>query len=86
MNTKRVADVFLFPTGMLAVCDANGEQIGELQGSYSIDLHKRIKLEALDECKFNGFDILPYGFNTAVCNWLQVFGNQNLSWDEIKSL
>lgn len=45
---KRVANAYLFPNGMLAVCDAAGQQIGELQGAYSIEKHKQIALESLN--------------------------------------
>lgn len=86
MNIKRVANVFLFPTGVLAVCDADGKQIPELQGTYSINKHKRIMLEALPNCEFKGFEILPHGFNQTVLNWYDHFKNQNLSWWQINSL
>lgn len=83
---KRVADVFLFPTGMLAVCDVKGEQIGELQGPYSIEKHRRIRLEALESCNYHGFNILPEGFAETVNNWIAYWYDKNLSWDEINAL
>jgi len=81
-----VADVFLFPTGTLAVCDIFGNQIPELQGHYSIEKHKRIRLEALSNCMWHGFDQLPLGFIQAVTNWHNYFRDKNLSWDEINNI
>lgn len=83
---KRAKTVYLFPNGMLAVCDANGQQINELQGTYAIDTHKRILLEAMDDCEFNGFGVLPFGFTKHAREWAELFRKQNLSWDEIKNL
>lgn len=83
---KRAKDVYLFPTGMLAVCGEDGQQIPELQGPYSIVLHRRIMLEALDECIFIGFEILPFEFCQVVRNWLKHWHDKNLSWDEIHAL
>lgn len=83
---KRVQTAFLFPNGVLAACDARGEQIPELQGAYSIDKHKRICLEALPDCKFNGFHILPDGFFSAVDSWLEYFADKNMSWEEINDI
>ena len=57
-ESMRYLLIILFPTGVLSVFDSNGEQIPELQGTYSIDKHKRILLEAMDECKYEGFNQL----------------------------
>lgn len=59
---KRVQNAYLFENGNLAAFDSAGKQIGELQGAYSIKKHKRILLEAMDDCEFQGFNILPKGF------------------------
>lgn len=84
--TKRVKDAFLFPNGNLAVCDAAGEQICELQGMYSIDKHKRILLERLDNCVLHGFEALPEGFYRTANEWAIYFRLKNLSWEEIQEL
>ena len=83
---KRVKSVYLFENGNLAVFDRNGEQICELQGLYSLDKHKRIMLEASDDCEFNGFHILPSGFKQTVVLWLTYFADKHLSWEEITSI
>lgn len=83
---KRAKTVFLFPNGMIACCGQDGEQIAELQGPYSIDLHKRILLESLDDCDIKGFEILPYSFLESVNRWLSNFKGANLSWEEIKAI
>jgi len=40
---QEVRTVFIFPNGMIAVTDQNGEQIPELQGESSPELLKKIK-------------------------------------------
>lgn len=83
---KRVKDAYLFPNGNLVACDAAGNQISELQDPYSIDKHKRILLEAMDNCEFKGFGILPAGFQTSASLWARYFREQNLSFEEIENL
>lgn len=83
---KRVKSAFLFPNGNLAACDSAGEHIPELQGPYSIDKHKRILLEATDDCEFNGFQILPGGFCQAARDWSDHFRKQNMSYEEIQAI
>lgn len=82
---KRVKNVYLFPNGNLAAFDLTGEQIPELQGTYSIEKHKRILLEADDWCKFEGFHILPIGFIQHAID-VNYFREKNMSWEEIKEL
>ena len=84
--TKRVTSAFLFPTGNLAVFDCTGAQIPELQGTYSIELHKRITLEATDMCEFHGFHMLPKGFIDTAYDWAEHWIEKNMSWDEIQSI
>lgn len=83
---KRIQNAYLFPNGNLAVFDINGEQISELQGQYSIETHKRIVLEALDNCNFEGFNALPAGFTKEVKDYVGYFRDKNISWEEIHSL
>jgi hypothetical protein len=45
---------------MLAVCDENGQQISELQGRYTRELHERIAMEALPSCIWHGFEDVPF--------------------------
>ena len=86
MINKRVKNAYLFDNGNLAAFDIAGEQIPELQGAYSIETHKRILLEAMDDCEFNGFYSLPPGFNIAAKQYADYFKKQNLSWEEIQAL
>lgn len=83
---KRIASAYLFENGNICCCDIGGNQIPEVQGPYSIDLHKRVILEAVDTCEFKGFQILPFGFLISVNSWADHFCKQNLSWDEINNL
>lgn len=83
---KRVANAYLFPNGNLAAFNFEGEQIGELQGAYAIDTHKRILLEAMDDCKFLGFNILSSGFIKHAKDYADYFREQNLSFEDIQSL
>lgn len=83
---KRVAAAFLFESGVIAVTDAHGQQIPELQGSYSIEKHKRILLEALPDCELNGFEILPTTFISKATAWANWFRNQNMSYEDIKNI
>lgn len=84
---KRVKTAYLFPNnGMLVTIDVNGQQIGELQGAYSIDTHKRILLEAMDNCEFNGFDILPFRFTKHAREWAELWRERNMSMEDIDNL
>lgn len=79
-------NVYLFDNGNLAVFDENGEQMPELQGTYSIELHKRILLEADITCKFEGFDRLPFGFNKSAQDFANYFKNKKMTWEQITNL
>lgn len=81
---KRIQNAYLFENGNLVIFDSTGSQIGELQGAYSIDKHKRILLEAMDDCKFEGFYILPKGFIKHAED-INHFREKNMSWDDIKN-
>lgn len=83
---KRVQNAYLFDNGNLAAFDLGGQQIPELQGPYSIGTHKRILLEARDDCKFQGFGILPRGFHKHASDWADYFRERNLSFEEINDL
>lgn len=83
---KRVLDVYLFENGTLGVTDIDGQQIGELQGLYSIEKHKRILLERFDDCVFRGFEMLPVGFHKTANEWADYYRGRNLSWKEIQEL
>lgn len=86
MRVQRVKSAFLFDNGMIAACDLSGQQIPELQGSYSIEGHKRLLLEALDNCEFTGFESVPMGWLRTVNAWFNHFKHQSLSWEEITEL
>lgn len=86
MEIKRAQKVFLLDNGMIVTFDVKGTQISELQGAYSIDLHKRILLEACQGCTLNGFEILPSGFLQHVNAWFNYWKFKNLSWNEINEL
>lgn len=49
MNMKDVKAVFLFPNGNVAVCDAQGEQIPDLQGKRHL-----IAARLMDDCDLFG--------------------------------
>ena len=83
---KRVYASYLFPNGNLGTFDFEGKQIPELQGTYSIETHKRILLEAMDTSNLYGFGILPQEFIKTVNEYANYFRSQNLSWEEIKAL
>jgi hypothetical protein len=83
---KRIANVYLFPNGNLAVFDLAGQQIPELQGLYSIDKHKRILLEAHEICKYEGFEMIPTGWKETAILWADHFIKQNMSFEEIKEI
>lgn len=70
---KDVGAVFLFDNGMVATCNIEGEQIPELQGSYSIELHKKIFLRATTNCEWKGFEIIPVGWIESINNWYKFF-------------
>lgn len=82
---KRIKYAYLFlnQNGIVNVYDEAGQKIPEFTQYYSIDLHRRIVLEALDDCGFSGFDALPNGFHTEVQKMIE-YRKQNLSWQEYK--
>lgn len=86
MLIKRVKNTSLFTNGNLAVFDIDGQQIPELQGQYSIEKHKRIMLEALNDCDFEGFHVLPSEFVKTAEDWSEYFRDKNMSYKEIKEL
>ena len=86
MINKRIKSATLFPNGMIMVFGTDGEQIPELQGAYSLDLHKRILLEAIDNAVIRGFDILPYGFVKHAEDWLEQWNPEGKTWEEIQEL
>jgi len=83
---KTITSAILFLNGGLAVFDIEGKQVGELQGNYSIDKHKRILLEASDNCEFKGFEILPSGFVTNAKIYADYWRKQNMSWEDIQNV
>jgi hypothetical protein len=84
MLTKRVQSAMLFDNGNLAVFDIHGQQISELQGQYSIEKHQRIMVEALDDCKVDGFEILPPGFMMTVHRFVRNLKAGGLSYEEMR--
>lgn len=86
MINKRIKSSTLFPTGMIATFNMEGEQIGELQGAYSVELHKRILLEASDNAVIRGFDILPHGFVKHAKDFVEYWKTQDKAWEEIQEL
>lgn len=82
---KRITTAYLFENGNLVVFDRGGQQVPELQGPYSIEKHKRIILESIDNCELKGFSILPSGF-IGHANDIKYFRDKNISWDEIQEL
>ena len=80
---KRVKDVYLFPNGNFAVFDLGGSQISELQGPYSVTLHKRILIEAREDCEFKGLHILPPGFIENANTFAKHCNDKGMSWEEI---
>lgn len=81
---KRIKAAFLFENGNLAVIDTAGNQVGELQGPYSIEKHQRILIEAVSGCEMNGFEILPKGF-IAHANELADYCIKNdLNYDDLE--
>jgi len=83
---KKIKAAYYFPNGNLAVIDNNGNQYGELQGAYSIDKHKRILLEANDDCEFKGFDDIPDSMTNSAKSWANFFREKNMSFEEIQKL
>ncbi len=83
---KRVLHAYLFPNGNLATFDFGGSQIPELQGQYSIETHKRILLEARDDCEFKGFGMLPPSFTVTAKEWADYWRNKNMGFDDIQKL
>lgn len=81
---KRVKKAFLFETGNLSVFDEADQQIPELQGTYSIEKHKRILLEAADNFKFEGQHLLPFGFIKTAWEWSAHFREKGIPWEEAK--
>jgi len=81
---KRVKKAYLFETGNLSVFDEAGQHIPELEGTYSIDKHKRIFLEAADGFKFDGQHILPFGFMKTAWEWSVYFREKGIPWEEAK--
>ena len=86
MINRRVKSSTLFPNGMIVTFGTDGEQIGELQGAYAIDLHKRILLESIDGAMIRGFDILPHGFNVHAKDWVDLWIEKDMGWDEINEI
>lgn len=81
---KRVKKAILFPTGNLSSFDELGKEIPDLSGTYSIEIHKRIYLEACDDLVFEGFQILPDGFALTALGWAIYFKERGILWDEAK--
>lgn len=84
MTIKRVTSAFLFENGVLAVFDEAGQQIGELQGLYSIEKHQRIMAEATDNIELKGFEILPAGFKRVVDQMTTYLRQNDISWQELR--
>lgn len=55
MSDAKVGAVFVFPNGMVAVTDENGEQIPELQGRMTEELRRKIEARITDETELNGW-------------------------------
>jgi hypothetical protein len=54
-----IKNVWLFPNGMIAVCNLAGQQVPSLQGPYTEKRHKEITKYALPNCEWKG--LKPYG-------------------------
>lgn len=50
-----VANTYKFPSGMVATTGYDDEQIPELQGRYSLELHEQIKLRSNDKTIWHGY-------------------------------
>ena len=55
MKNEFVTDVYKFPNGEVAVFGCDGQQIPELQGTYSKELHEKIKQHSDDKTNWHGF-------------------------------
>jgi hypothetical protein len=55
MMKAKIAASYLFPNGMVVTFDTNGEQVGELQGEYTPELHLKIFLSSESEVLMHGF-------------------------------
>ncbi len=82
----RISHARLNANGSMIIFDLNGNQIPELQKDYSIENHKRVLLEADDNCLFSGFDILPPSFHKEAKAWSSYYRQRYMSWEEIKEL
>jgi hypothetical protein len=51
-----VANVYKFSNGMIMTFDGDGNQMPDLQGEYSKELHKEIVDASTNETKWSGFD------------------------------
>lgn len=54
-----VMATFKYHNGMVATCGYDGQQIPELQGKYSIELHARIKEHSDERTQWYGFPQKP---------------------------
>ncbi len=52
---QKVAITYLFPNGMVATCGHDNQQIGMLQGSYTKELHEKIKKYSDERTIWRGF-------------------------------
>lgn len=55
-SMSKVMATFKFTTGIVATCGYDGEQIPELQGMYSKELHEKIKKRSDENTRWNGFN------------------------------
>lgn len=83
---KRVTHLYLFPNANLGSFDKAGNQLGQLQGAFSIDKLKRNLLERTDDCIITGMEILPNGWYKECLKYADYFRHQNLNYHEIQEL
>lgn len=78
--STRIKEALLMSNGNLMVTDYEGKQISELQGTYSIETHKRIMLLADNETKFVGFNIIPESFSHVVNEFVLFWNKKGWSY------
>ena len=81
---RKLSAVFLFPNGFIAVCGKDGQQVNDLQGEYSVELHKRIMLEADFDTEIKGFHVLPKAFSEIANEFSDYWKPKKMTWDQIK--
>jgi hypothetical protein len=83
---KKLKKVQLLPDQTIVAFDHDGNPIHELQGKYSVTLHKRVLFESTSDTIIEGFEIIPEEHHEWLNGWANFYKQLNMKWEEINNL